>query len=409
MTNPFLLQEILDHIIDVLHDEPETLKRCCLVSKSWVPRTRKHVFAHIKFRSASDFKSWKKTFPDIANSPAYHAHTLDVGCPRLVTASDGEEGGWVRAFSSVKNLGVNGGDRYDRGLRASEVSLAPFREFSPTLKSLRVGPIFLPYPGLLDFILSFPLLEDLGLTGYDDPQFNGNRPDEPQTVIPSTSPPLTGSLEFHLLGGAGDVARQLLDLPNGLHFRKLALSQDHKTDLGWITGLVTRCSHTLEFLEITHTFRRMFAHICVRANDLTLFQVGSEPGSFDLSTATKLRDLVFRPGSQSVEWITMALQTITPEHRELGRLSIHMPYYLTFFGTGVWRWVGEATCREWSDLDHLLVQFWKSCSIRSKVGCVRLGQNRQSTEDCIGCLLPEITKRGIFDPLSDQGSVDMMP
>ena len=93
MTKHYLLPEILDYTIDLLHDEPETLKRCCLVSKSWVPRTRKHLFAHIKFRTATDLGLWKKTFPDVANSLAYHTRTLIVGYPRLVTASDGEEGG----------------------------------------------------------------------------------------------------------------------------------------------------------------------------------------------------------------------------------------------------------------------------------------------------------------------------
>ena len=71
MSNPHrhLPPEILDSVIDLLHDEPETLKQCFLVSKSWVPRTRRHLFAYIKFRSASDLRSWKKAFPDVADSP----------------------------------------------------------------------------------------------------------------------------------------------------------------------------------------------------------------------------------------------------------------------------------------------------------------------------------------------------
>ena len=37
----------------------ETLKECCLVSKSWVSRTRKHLFADIKFRPAVALELWK--------------------------------------------------------------------------------------------------------------------------------------------------------------------------------------------------------------------------------------------------------------------------------------------------------------------------------------------------------------
>jgi len=67
-----LSPEILDYIIDLLHDKQETLKERCLVSKPWVPRTQKHLFADIMFRSAVDIELWKKTFPDHSSSPAYH-------------------------------------------------------------------------------------------------------------------------------------------------------------------------------------------------------------------------------------------------------------------------------------------------------------------------------------------------
>ena len=84
MLNPYLPRETLDYIIDLLHDEPETLRECCLVSKSWIPHARKHLFTDIKFRSVIDLESWKKTFPDPSNSPAYHTRTLSVHCPEEI-------------------------------------------------------------------------------------------------------------------------------------------------------------------------------------------------------------------------------------------------------------------------------------------------------------------------------------
>jgi len=169
--------EMLDCVIDLLHDDPETLRQCCLVSKSWVLRTRMHLFAEIKFHFPSDLESWKKTSPDVTNSPACQVHTLFVGCPWFVTASDAEEGGWIRAFSGVANLYVHGGDRY---LRSSDVqSLAPLYNFSPSLKSLCVGPILLPYPQVFNLIRSFPFLEDLNLTGYVDSLVKGDYPSRP--------------------------------------------------------------------------------------------------------------------------------------------------------------------------------------------------------------------------------------
>jgi len=102
---------------------------------------------------------------------------------------------------------------------------------------------------------------------------------------------------------------------------------------------------------------------------------------------------------QSIEWITMALKTITPEHQDLRRISIYLAPHMTCIGPDAKRSLGEATSRRWSDLDHLLVQFWESRSIRPRVGCERQGENRQNTEYRFGCLLPEITKRGIVDPV----------
>jgi len=387
MPNSYLPPETLDYTIDLLHDEPDALKRCCLVSKSWVPRTRKHLFADIKLRSSSDLKSWKKTFPDAANTPAFHTRTLSIGCPRFVVASDAEEGGWIRAFSGVTGLGVEDGVWQIN----AEVSLAPFYGLSPTLKSLCVRSIHLPHPQIFDLVRSFPLLEDLSLKGRS----SGSDPHGSQTAIPFTLPPLTGSLNLAILRGMWNAARQLLDFPNGLHFRKLVFLWDHAEDLRWIVGLVVTCSHTLESLDITCSPRRTSDGICVYTNSLILFLVVPKSALLDLSKATKLREAVFRHGSKNVEWITMALQTITSEHRDLRQISVYVPFHLT--GGDIRQHIGEVPFGWLSDLDGLLVQLWESRSIRPTVGCVRQGGQEQSVEYPIGCLFPEATKRGIID------------
>ena len=253
MSKPYLPQETVDYIIDLLRGERESLEQCCLVSKSWVPRTRKHLFAYIQLCSASNLESWKETFPDVANSPACHARGLLVGCPWLVEAADAEEGGWIQAFSGVKRFAVTvtGRDRYHRVL---EVNLTPFHNFSPTLKSLDVGRILFQYPQLSDLIRSFPLLENLSMAGRHKTWFNNDDPHGPQILIPSASPALSGNLNFHVLRGAGKAARQLLDLPNGLHFRHISLSWDLGEDVWWGTELVALCSHSLKSLDMTRTF-----------------------------------------------------------------------------------------------------------------------------------------------------------
>ena len=50
--SPSLPPEILDHIVDHLRDDPDTLKSYCVTSKSWVLCTRRHLFAYIGFNDS---------------------------------------------------------------------------------------------------------------------------------------------------------------------------------------------------------------------------------------------------------------------------------------------------------------------------------------------------------------------
>jgi hypothetical protein len=223
--------EILDLIVDHLHTEPTTLRACCVVSKSWIHRTRTHLFAHIKFDTSNcDIERWKKAFPDSSSSPAHYTRHLLIRGLSAVTAADA--GGWTRAFHNLVHLqleGVGGGDR---------VSLIPFHGLSPTLRSLN---LIYTSPGVLDLICSFPLLEDLGLVSPSQGSHVWN--------TPLTSPKLTGSLDLSMLGGIHPVARRLLSLPNGLHFTKITAACLDE-GIHPVRDLVSRCSDTLESIDI---------------------------------------------------------------------------------------------------------------------------------------------------------------
>src|ERR1700753_213120 len=61
MSDRYLPPKSSDYIVDLLRDQPETLKRCCLASKSWVPRTRKYLFGEIALQRSDDVEAWKRT------------------------------------------------------------------------------------------------------------------------------------------------------------------------------------------------------------------------------------------------------------------------------------------------------------------------------------------------------------
>ena len=226
--------EILDLIVDHLHDQPATLRACCLVSKSWVPRSRTHLFAHVKF-SEKSAERWMKTFPDPLNSPTRYTRTLTIqGLQSALGGADAHR--WIRAFHNVVRLHVN------------QHPLAPFHGLSPTIKSLRLEFGRVRLSEVFDLMCSFPLLEDLTLLiyAYED--------DLDGWTTPSTSPRLTGSLMLHSMYGIGPITRRLLDLPNGLNFTEVMSTCAKEKDIKSTTDLVSGCSNTLESLGFVNSF-----------------------------------------------------------------------------------------------------------------------------------------------------------
>jgi hypothetical protein len=109
--------------------------------------------------------------------------------------------------------------------------------------------------------------------------------------------------------------------------------------------------------------------------------------SLDLSRATKLKDVEFRCERLSIQRTTMALQTL--KSKNLRQITIHPDATLA-------NPIGETVHREWQDLDHLLVRFWTSHSIRPKIK-YELREGGNDLRDLVPSLLPELTKRGLVD------------
>ena len=58
--------------------------------------------------------------------------------------------------------------------------------------------------------------------------------------------------------GIGPLTRQLLDLPSGLNFTKIVSACVYEADLKATTDLVSGCSDTIEFLDITDCLTGVF-------------------------------------------------------------------------------------------------------------------------------------------------------
>jgi hypothetical protein len=243
---PVLPQELLDQAIDLLRDESDALKSCCLVSKSWIPRTRKYLFACVRFSTVASLQSWKTAFPDPSSSPAPYTRYLSIICPPVPTTIHPEDTDWISTFSQVVHLDV---DMRNADPHAA-ISLVQFHGFSSQLRSLSIYMKFLPLSPLqlLDFIMSFPLLENISVDTF---RVDGDERDGQLIAVkPSAPPALTGTLRLDVWQGMHPIASPLLSVPNNLHFRKLDLTWHRGGDISLTEALVEVCHPTLESLKI---------------------------------------------------------------------------------------------------------------------------------------------------------------
>ena len=236
MPQSHLPPEIFDQIIGLLRDEPEALKKCCIVSKSLVPCTRKHLFNQIKITDLKLFRRWIETFPDPAYSPANHTRSLFAKCMNTITAKDTTVGGWIRLFANVVPFRMCSEPE-------PNVSLNPFHILS-FVKSLQVNFGSIPSSGVFKLICSLPHLEDLDV--MHDPGDMDKCMDIPR---PSTSPPLTGTLVFQR-SRLKRIACKLLALPADLRFRNIVWKDHSPEEVEGAVALVEACSNTLEYIHI---------------------------------------------------------------------------------------------------------------------------------------------------------------
>jgi len=222
-----------------------------------------------------------RTFPDPENLLACHTRTLFIGRVEVISATVVEGNGWMRAFSKVVSLDI--WDSTDQLCPASH---------------------------LFNFICFLPILENLYMKGHGITSSEFSKP--------SISPPLTGSLQLDLKQGTEHITRQLLDLPNGAHFRILYWTFSFDDGL---PRLALGCSETLEIVHVH----------CLVPN--------APPADF--SQAKRLKEVVFRYLRKVSIDITLA---------DLKQMS-------------------EETRGQWMDLDRLLVQLWEVNAVQTWVMC----------------------------------------
>lgn len=199
-----LPQELVDHIIDHLHQDIPTLGACTLVCRSWLDTTRLHKFATVT----------------LDNRQAKHRSfaTCPVAAPYVRTLRVTDT--WSTALEHELSgcIGLHSLDLFNITIPTLSDSWPTF----PLLKSLAVNLSEIDWTDLVHFLYRFPRLSSLSITNSAY-TFEG-----PAIDVKTPPPPFDGDL---MVGeriafteiGVDFLLHNLLSLPGGVRFRSISI------------------------------------------------------------------------------------------------------------------------------------------------------------------------------------------
>jgi hypothetical protein len=220
--------EIVDFIIDYV-DNLRTLKACSLVAKSWVARSRVHLFRDVVLFS---HRRWQKIMSVGHASPARYTRSLTLAqgtTPRsqwIITDNLYPFLRHLQDFKNIQKLVLDGWipSEFSEGGLKKYIGL-----FGPHLRSLELAGERMTTESLLILLGLLPNLENLSLNQRFE-HIGKNR-------VLQVTPKLSGCLTIR--GHRKSVLTTLCKLP--LRFREIRL-YDHRSNY---QELVNTCAETL--------------------------------------------------------------------------------------------------------------------------------------------------------------------
>ena len=357
MSFPYLPQEIKDHVIDLLHEDDETLRSCALVSRSWLRQSRKHLFAEVRIGYHLLVK-WCRNIAPGEDGLSSFARTLEVShrSPREFDVVMPHLG----SFKRVESLMISDYDCMDLD-NEPYLPIAPdkyYGHFGESLRSLNMLYPSESLGALLPLIYLFPHLESLTIEGLMAAGDEHPAPPSPKSLTPNT---FKGELHLRLLAG------------NDMHIlsklAKYPLKYDHisiggsSRELGvHFNNLISACSRTLKTLDISQKYtgrspspRLSQTYLIVRSNP------GMRPFNPALSVAScdKLQEIIFSGGTAYPDHsLEEVLSSVTSP--ALQKVKIYMSALTKSDDT-----FGEINIVDWDAVDRLLFELGQQKRARS--------------------------------------------
>ena len=245
---PIIPQDIIDEILDHLATDAgfRSLRTCALVSKSWAPSCRRHLFHTIDFTS-KNMDRWLKTFPIPDQSPAHDVRDLRIWIRRIPEKLLEHTVHFKNVHRvSLVGLGIAPGFQFPSLWRLPQ---------SVTSLTIVAGAITLAE--IRNIMAQLPNLDDLSLPGplgpVDRSELLGNGTD--------LRGRFGGKLILRNVRYANRyIVNMLLEIPTGLRFTEVnihcARESLHSivTLVGACCKTIVKLSHTVNFYGKFHPF-----------------------------------------------------------------------------------------------------------------------------------------------------------
>jgi len=229
-------QELVEMMINHLRSDIGALKACCVVNKTWVARSRYHLFYQVEILDDTQLHSWASTFRYPANDVGGFVRRLHIAHPRML--EDVSEFS-LEQFTNVEYFSL--GDVPDPTARFQASGMINILPLPTTLRSIRLCLERIQARGISSLFQRFRNLEDLSIVcpqrGIED------------AITLESSPKLWGELKIVANNDLTCFATLLGNLPNGIRFTRANISiplEQPQT----INTLLQSLAHALTSLSI---------------------------------------------------------------------------------------------------------------------------------------------------------------
>ena len=271
---PRLAQELLDFVLDHLHYDKESLKRCALASKSLLPTCQRHLFSTYKITEpnvarlvglfklpASAHGPHESTTLQTRIADLLDTYTTNLVLTELVFGSAVSKARFP-GFKNVQRITFKGDD-LDSGVAIPSFLAQTWTSPSSKIRSVGFEFSVMSEKGVLESLYVLPTtVEDINLTcastQYPAPTTAAIRKSIQGRLSYGCSDPevhqFNGTLRFHLPPHTsnGEFLSNMLEFRDLFKFRfkRINYRLTHRADIRHLASLVDECKGGLEYFDV---------------------------------------------------------------------------------------------------------------------------------------------------------------